>query len=118
MLLKSNNPFVTRCGPVTVLPGANEIAGEAELEYLKTDAMFKTRCELGQFELIGKSDEDKQELTFDTLSAVNAIKLTKDIFDRALLVKLIADEERATVLVALQKQLDTLNAGSNKKEDK
>lgn len=125
MFVKSENTFVTRCGPVMFIPGMNEIIKPEHLEYLKTDKSFSERCSLGQFKVIDGSGKGVREVTQKDITDVSlkdmkqsdAVKLVKEMFDREKLVSLLEDEKRPKVKVALKAQLDELNKDDEKPDE-
>ncbi len=94
---------------VTLKPGANVVTPEVAA-IIKSHPILKIEIEAGGLEIIAEHDEGGEKVVLSKLKPKEAIEVASKTVDKELLKSWLAEEKRAPVKEALQKQLDELEA--------
>jgi len=108
---------ILRLGKIQLLPGLNFVdKKEFEVQIKKVEFWLKA----GIVEVVDETEKEGQDPTkLSNYNARKAVQLVKDTVDGEILNKWLKEEDRQSVIEAIDKQLKKLEAAmKEKKEDK
>lgn len=94
---------------VILKPGANVVTPEVAA-IIKSHPVLKLEIESGGLEIVAEHEEGGEKVVLSKLKPKEAIEIAGKTVDKKLLQVWLAEEKRAPVKEALQKQLDDLGA--------
>lgn len=94
---------------VTLKPGANVVTPEIAA-IIKSHPVLKLEIESGGLEILQEHEEGGEKVVLSKLKPKEAIEVASKTVDKKLLNTWIAEEKRAPVKEALQKQIEELDA--------
>ncbi|KAB8139271.1 hypothetical protein F9U64_01205 [Gracilibacillus oryzae] len=117
MLVHNKGKYVRHRKNVAIIPGVNDIS-ERDWDTFKSHPLNKTLVDKGEIVVV-KNEEDQEGAggKITDLNASQAIELVQDTFSIQVLEALKEDEDRKTVIDAIDKQIKVIREGESDNEE-